>query len=296
MKVKNIGVIFPSSFCCGKDKIQETINFFKKYNINLIFARKNIVDINGFCGTDEERVKEIHDIFLNKNVDVVFAFNGGLGCNRIINKLDYNLIKNSEKPLFGYSDITILHNAIIKNTNLKTYHSPMLDWASRTDGIDSNSLNYFINFLLNKDNAEYRNNLLKDVIILKNGVAEGLSIGGNLGLLCQSIGTKADFNTNNKILLIEDVGEKITTIYNKLYHLKNAGKFDNIKGLLIGGMNYIEPEENFYNNVNEIILEIFENKNIPIVANFPFGHDRRKMIIPLNATIKIDTYNNKYDF
>ena len=295
MQIKNIGVIFPSSFC-DKKKIDETINFFKNKGFNLIFARNNIKNINNFAGTDEEKINEINEIFSNKNVDIVFAFKGGMGLSRIIDKIDYDIIKKSGKPLFGYSDITLLHNAIIKNTGLITYHSPMLDWASRTDDIDLDSLNYLINFLSNKDNTEYRKNLLKDVIVLKDGTAKGLTIGGNLALLSDSIGTKADFDTKNKILLIENVGEKITRIHEELFHLKNAGKFDNIKALIIGGMNYIEAETGFYSNVNDIILEIFKDIKIPIISNFPFGHDKRKMIIPLNNIMEIDTYNNKYGF
>ena len=262
----------------------------------MIFARKNIENVNNFAGTDEEKIKEINDIFSNKNVDIIFAFKGGMGLSRIIDKIDYDIIKKSGKSLFGYSDITLLHNAIIKNTGLITYHSPMLDWVSRTDDIDLNSLNYLLNFLSNKNNTEYRQNLLKDVIVLKDGTAEGLTIGGNLALLSDSIGTKADFNTDNKILLIENVCEKITRVHEELFHLKNAGKFDNIKALIIGGMNYIEAETGFYPNVNEIILEIFKNINIPIISNFPFGHDKRKMIIPLNSTMEINTFDNKYKF
>jgi len=295
MQIKNIGVIFSSSFC-DKEKINKTINFFRTKGFNLIFARKNIENVNNFAGTDEEKIKEINDIFSNKNVDIIFAFKGGMGLSRIIDKIDYDIIKKSGKSLFGYSDITLLHNAIIKNTGLITYHSPMLDWVSRTDDIDLNSLNYLLNFLSNKNNTEYRQNLLKDVIVLKDGTAEGLTIGGNLALLSDSIGTKADFNTDNKILLIENVCEKITRVHEELFHLKNAGKFDNIKALIIGGMNYIEAETGFYPNVNEIILEIFKNINIPIISNFPFGHDKRKMIIPLNSTMEINTFDNKYKF
>ncbi len=295
MQIKNIGVIFPSSFC-DKEKIDKAINFFKNRGFNLIFARKNIKNINNFAGTDIEKINEINEIFSNKDVDVVFAFKGGIGLSRIIDKIDYDIIKKSKKTLFGYSDITLLHNAIIKNTGLMTYHSPMLDWASRTDDIDLNSLNYLLNFLSNKDNTEYRQNLLKNVVVLKNGVAKGLTIGGNLSLLSDCIGTKADFDTNNKVLLIENVGEKITKVHEELFHLKNAGKFDNIKALIIGGMNYIETEIGFYLDVNDIILEIFKDINIPIISNFPFGHDKRKMIIPLNSAMEIDTYNKKYYF
>ena len=75
-----------------------------------------------------------------------------------------------------------------------------------------------------------------------------------------------------------------------------TGKFDNIKGLIIGDMSDIKPENDFYKDVNEIILEIFENKNIPIVSNFPIGHYGKNIIIPLNSVIKIDTYSGKYDF
>ncbi|MDD2839771.1 MAG: LD-carboxypeptidase [Rickettsiales bacterium] len=295
MRIENIGVIFPSSFC-DKEKIEKTINFFKNRGLNLIFARNSVKNINNFAGTDEEKISEINEIFSNESVDIVFAFKGGMGLSRIIDKIDYDIIKKSGKSLFGYSDITLLHNAVIKNTGLITYHSPMLDWASKTDDIDLDSLNYLLNFLSNKDNTEFRQELLKDVVVLKNGTARGLTIGGNLALLSDSIGTKADFDTNNKILLIENVGEKIIRVHEELFHLKNAGKFDNIKALIIGGMNYIEEEMGFYSNVNDIILEIFKDKNIPIISNFPFGHDKRKMIIPLNSRIEISTTGNEYRF
>lgn len=191
--------------------------------------------------------------------------------------------------MLGYSDLTILHNAIIKHTDLISYHSPMLEWASR-DNVDKASQEFFFNFLNGEDNDALTKELCKDIRILRASKQKeiiGKTIGGNLEALTACIGTKSDFDTNNKIFLVENVGNNITQVHEMLEHLKRAGKFDNIKALLIGGMNYITQEEGFFDNTYDLILDILQDYQFPILTNCPFGHDLRKMIIPLNLKIII---------
>lgn len=294
MKYKNIGVIFPSSYS-PPDLIAKTFSVFKNKGFNIITARDSFKNINGFAGSDKERINEIHSIYSNPNVDIVIAFAGGVGLSRIVDDIDYSIIKKSGKFLLGYSDLTLLHNAIIKNTDLISYHSPMLEWASR-DNVDKNSQEYFFDFLNGEINLSLQNELFKDIKILKGTNIDKISaktIGGNLEALVSSIGTKNDFDTKDKIFLIENVGNKITMVHEMLYHLKRSRKFDNIKALLIGGMNYIELEDGFYSNVENIILDMFQDKNFPIISNLPFGHDKQKIIMPLNKKISINTLENK---
>lgn len=295
MQIKNIGVIFPTEYV-DNSEIEKVIKLFKEHDINLIFHRNTLERKYFFAGSDRDKIEEIHAVFSNPDVDAVFCFSGGLGLERIVDNIDYSIIKKSSKPLFGFSAITMLHNSIIRNTNITTYHSPVLDCVELGERLNTDAFQYFFDFLKGRINTQAKNNLLKNIKVLKNGKAKAKTIGGNLSTLNRCIGTRSDFDCGNKILLIEDGWESVVAIYQKLFHLKRSGKFDNIKGLLIGTMNDIEPESNFYGSVDEVVLDMFKNVDIPIVSNFPFGHSLRNMIIPLNKEVEIDTERGIWEF
>ena len=89
------------------------------------------------AGTDEERAKDLNDMFKDKSVNAIIALRGGSGSARILDKLDYDAIKNNPKIFIGYSDITAIHLAIFKITGLVTFHGPVAvsSWNSYSTAI-----------------------------------------------------------------------------------------------------------------------------------------------------------------
>lgn len=292
--IKTIGLITPSYFPTD-EQITKIKHFLENEGFRVIvspFYSKWQV----FAGTKEERIKGIEELYKNKDVDCIISIKGGYGCLSLVDNIDYNIIKANPKPLLGFSDMTALHTAIIKHVNVVTYHAP--NATNLVNGkINKESVENLLAFLKGHSTNLSGSELLKNVHILKHGKAEGKSIGGNLSLLQETIGTKIDPDFDNKILFIEDAGMEILEVYNKLLHLKRADKLKNIKGIVVGEMVYIgNCEKDFTMNCDDIIKDIFDEYKIPIVTNFPFGHGKNNIVIPLNANFAMDTKKDLFKF
>lgn len=122
------------------------------------------------------------------------------------------------------------------------------------------------------------------VEILRPGTAEGVLIGGCLTLICTSIGTAYEIETDGKIVFIEDTDEAPYRIDRMLSHLKGLGKFDRVKGIVFGQMPRCQPER-----LPEIILEILEEFSFPIFFGFPSGHGDALATLPFGIHARIDS-------
>lgn len=119
---KTIGIIAPSYYV-SDEKLTKIKDFLNQKGYDCIFADNVYKKYQVYAGSIEDRVKGVEDIYKNEKVDIVLALRGGDGCLSIIDLIDYDIIKKNPKPLYGYSDISALHSAIIKNTNQKTFYS-----------------------------------------------------------------------------------------------------------------------------------------------------------------------------
>jgi muramoyltetrapeptide carboxypeptidase len=116
----------------------------------------------------------------------------------------------------------------------------------------------------------------------KSGVASGKLVGGNLSIVYSLLGTDDAIDFTDTILFVEDLAEHLYHIDRMFYALGKAGAFDKIKGLIVGGMTDLEDTDiPFGKSVEEIILDHFKYRNIPIAFGFPAGHisDNRALIL-----------------
>jgi muramoyltetrapeptide carboxypeptidase len=61
-----------------------------------------------FSGTVEERLEDLHWAFADEDIEAIFCTRGGYGSNYLLEDLDLDVIRKNPKPLFGYSDLTVL--------------------------------------------------------------------------------------------------------------------------------------------------------------------------------------------
>ncbi|MGM0410337.1 MAG: S66 peptidase family protein [Bacillota bacterium] len=291
-KGAKIGIVAPASPPNIK-KLEKGIKFLKDWGLKVQEA-PHLREVRGYlAGEDKERAADLHEFFSNNNIDAIWCAGGGYGTPRLLQILDYDLIKKNPKPFIGYSDITALHLAFNKFANLITFHGPMIatELGDNPDEITIESIkkilfnDYTIDFL-----KEFK---LDELEIINSGIAEGEITGGNLALLAATIGTPYELQTDNKLLFIEDIGEEAYSIDRMLSQLKNAAKLDNLAGLIIG--NFTDSKAKSYDpslTVDEIINDYFADKKYPIIRHFPFGHDKTQLTIPLGVRAKLDTLNN----
>ena len=284
-----IGLVCPSSKIKAEDviKCKESV---EKLGFEPVFA-KNINDAYaGYMAGDEKtRAYWINKMFEDDEIDGIFCIRGGDGSSRIMQYLDYDLISKKPKVFVGYSDVTNLLNAFSKDCGFVTYHGPMvLSNMIDFNDFSKESLLSMVketnqDEILNFKNADYA------IEILRYGKAEGRLSGGNLSLLSASVGTPYEFESKNRIIFIEEVGEPLSKIDKWIYHLRNSGKFDECAGVVLG--QFIEitnPDDETFGAI-ESIGDALRNFDFPVVYNIQAGHGKPNLTLPIGATCTIDT-------
>ncbi len=258
---------------------------------------KNVYKKRGYlAGTVKERVSDLHDMFRDPQVDALIAIRGGYGSAQLLPHLDYDLIKKKPKILVGYSDITSLLNGIHRQTGLVTFHGPVAvsTFADYTK-------KYFMDVLTKPKavgliDAESFNNdsrLINEVWTFRGGVGEGRLWGGNLTLMQALIGTPYDFSGDNSILFFEEVGEEPYDLDRILNQMKQAGKFNNCRGVFFDRLDSTKPASykpafNSSLSVEEVIEDVFKDFNFPVCVGFSIGHIANKPTLPIGIRARLD--------
>lgn len=286
-KGDTIGFVTPAGPIKNHIALENAVKFFEKNGYNVELAT-HLKDSNGYLSsTDDFRADDLNKFFLDKEIKAIICVRGGYGCVRILDKINYDAIKNNPKIFVGCSDITALLSNINKETGLVTFHGPMTDGDWGAEEIDSFTFDNFFNFIEGDFSKiyEFKNNLKYKCI--KTGITEGKLIGGNLCVLCSLFGTKFQSDFKDKILFIEDVNEPMYKIDRMLQQLKYAGIFGQIKGLLAAEFTGIEDT----NGLEELISEITGEYNIPVGYGFSASHSRSKTTLPIGAKVEFDSKN-----
>lgn len=285
-KGDTIGLISPASI-----ESIENINKGKKVLENLGFniaEGKHIYDKWGyFAGRDKDRAEDISKMFLDDSIDMILCVRGGYGSMRILPYIDFNLIKRHPKIIMGYSDITVLLNAINERCNLITFHGPTLS----SDLQEENTLKSLLNTLIDGDKPYSIMNPSSIVLECygKENV-EGELVGGNLCLITSNLGTPYEIDTKNKILFLEEVGEEPYRIDRMLTQLLLAGKLQQCKGIILG--QFTDCETNGEKENDFTLWQVIENRilslNKPVMVNLMSGHSYPKLTLPIGAKVELN--------
>ena len=250
------------------------------------------------AGTDAQRASELMSYFKDKSVRAIFPGTGGYGSTRILSMLDYNIIKSNPKIFIGFSDITALHIAFNQLANLITFHTPnpMYGLGSKK-GLDPISELYFWSLLMNSNDYTYEIpfDLYGDSLKVQTmvpGIASGKLVGGNLSLICSTMGSVYEAETRGSILFIEDVGEAPYRIDRYLSELKLAGKLDLVNGIIIGRFSRREteaPDRSTDFKMHQVFQQYFSIMKVPVIFNFPSGHGSKNVSLPLGCIVEINT-------
>jgi muramoyltetrapeptide carboxypeptidase len=285
-----IGVVSPS-YWLEKKGLGNAVTVFQKKDYEVQLGDSVYLKDGPFAGTPQQRANDINQMFSDPNIDAIFCARGGYGANRVLPLLDYDLIQSKPKIFMGYSDITAFLTSITQKTGLVTFHGPML--STFKNKLVPYNLDTLVNVLSGKEDIRIvEPNELKPTI-LKSGKAIGPLWGGNMCLLVNRLGTKNQLNTDGVILFIEDVDENLYAFDRMLFHMKEAGMFENIRGLIVGELTEMKDEIiPFGKTTDEIILDVCGDLNIPIVTNFPCGHGNYQATLPISLPVELRADNN----
>jgi len=277
-KGDTIGIVCPSGYM-PLDKVETCINTLKNWGYQVIVGNTVGNQFNYFSGTDEERLKDLQSMLDDTAIKAILCGRGGYGLSRIIDKIDFSKLKKNPKWIIGYSDITLLHSHINKQLKIATIHSPMA--AAFNDGGFENQYVISLQKVLKGNITKYTSNYHS---YNKNGVATGELIGGNLCMLAHTLGTNSAFNTKNKILFLEDIGEYIYNIDRMFLQLKRAGFFKDLLGLVVGSFTDLKDTTTpFGKDVYDIIKEHIAEYDFPVAFNFPVGHQTENYALKIGV-------------
>ena len=287
-KGDTIGIICPSGFM-PLNKVQACIETLHNWGYKVIVGKTVGNQFNYFSGTDDERLFDLQTMLDDKNINAILCARGGYGLSRIIDKIDFKSFKKKSKWIIGYSDVTLLHSHINTNLKIATLHSPMA--AAFNDGGYKNEFLASLQKALKGNKAKYSCN---NHHLNKTGKVTAELVGGNLCMIVHSLATKSFYNTKNKILFIEDIGEYIYNIDRMLVQLKRAGFLQNLAGLVVGGFADMKDTSiPFGKTVYEIIDEHIKEYNFPVCYNFPVGHQTENCALKVGGIYTLSISNKK---
>ncbi len=285
-----IGIISPASFPSDMSRIEKGVNYLERMGYRVVVG-KNVGKERGYlAGDDTQRLEDLHTMFENKDVKAIINVRGGYGTGRLLDMIDYNLIKKNPKIFVGYSDITALQMAFLQKAGLVTFAGPMLAVDFWKEEVEQFTEEFFWEMVTNpKKIGKIHNPNDEKFYTLTKGRGEGIMIGGNMALVVSLLGTPYMPKFKDKILILEDIAEPPYRIDRMLYQMKYNGVFEQIQGLILGRFVdcYDSPDAKTL-TLNEVLDDYLSDLKIPIIYNVKHGHISENLTIPFGLNTKMN--------
>jgi muramoyltetrapeptide carboxypeptidase len=293
-----IGLVTPGSSVTS-EQLTGCITKLEEMGFRTTYNDSVLSEYGYFAGTDRERADELMEMFSREDVDGIWCVRGGYGSIRILDLLDYTQIKKNSKVFMGYSDITALLTSIYQEAGLVTFHGPV--GISDFNGFSMKSI---LRVLMEPD-KEYqypyrrekgtRDKPEFDHYTITGGAAEGLLIGGNISVLDSMIGTRFEPNFENRIVYLEEIGEKTYRVDKMVFHLLSGTNLKKAAGIVLGvfpecNINNEEPSLSLRVALDDLLLPL----GIPVSYGNSFGHIKRMVTIPTGIRAAMDADHNRF--
>ena len=266
--------------------MQRAVGVFEDLGYELVMGKTTGLRKNQCAGSPGQRAADIMAMFEDSTIDAIICARGGYGSNRVLPLLDYDIIRDNPKIFIGYSDITGYLTSFAQKSGLISFHGPMLT----TYGLQTiqYNLDTFHQVLSGEGDMKIMSAQDCQARTLKSGMARGPLWGGNLTLMIERLGTEDQVDTSGSVLFLEDIDEKLYAFDRMMLHLKSSGSLDQIRGLVIGEMLEIgDSKVPFGKTVDEIVLDVCSDLDIPIISNFPCGHGDYQATLPVSHDVEI---------
>lgn len=278
--MKNVAIISCSNGLqeSARPTLDKLLKIFSSLGLNVVLSSTIYVKDDGFSsGSGKERGEELMNLYKDSSIDAIFDVSGGDLSNEVLEYIDFDVIKNNPKPFIGYSDLSVILNSIYSQSGAPSYL-----YQVRHIVTNEENLNRFTNFIkgLNNDLFNFKYNWIQGKSM------EGIVIGGNIRCTLKLAGTKYMPDFKGKILLLESLGGDVAKMRTFLTQLKLMGAFKEINGIILG--TFTEMEKNNYNpTIEELVKEIVNDKNMPIVKTKELGHGNDSKCIVIGKEIKL---------
>lgn len=262
-------------------RLQAGIDVLESWGLETVGPRTT-GNLRYFSAGDVERASEFEAAFANPDTRAVLAVRGGSGAARAMSHIDLDVVRSNPKIFCGYSDVTLLLDAIASRAGLMSFHGPMI--GVDLPRISDTARERFRRFLFGEDgwfNGEAEQ-------CWRPGRGSGILKGGCLAVLVTTLGTPYEIDTSDSILFIEDVAEAPYAIDRMIVHMKHAGKFDAVRGLVFGPMQSCDGGEG-PDLLREIVLDVLGDFDFPVLFGLQAGHGADNGVLPIGCEIELDS-------
>ncbi len=286
-----IAVPTPASPLLDLEYLERGVAWLEARGFRARLTRNANIGASFKAGHPELRAQDLHEAFSDPEVDAICPLAGGHAAPGVLRSLDYELIAANPKPFVGFSELTVVHAALVGRAGLVTFYGPMVsalavlpEWTQE-------------NWLRALTTAEPLGVVDADGPPARTvcpGVAEGELVGGTLSLVDTLLGTPFEIDTRGRILLLEDVNEEPPRVDRFLTHLLNAGTLQQCAGIWLGDFKHCEPRRqqprwDGYNlTIEELIEELIAPLGIPTIHGLRVGHGREVVTVPLGVRARLD--------
>lgn len=292
-KGSTLGIIAPAG-PYRENKLKDIKKKLEDYGYNIVFGNSCYTSYKGYLSVEDTlRAKDIENMFLDKSIDGIICIRGGYGTPRILELIDYDIIKKNPKVFVGFSDITALHIAFNQKANLVTFHGIMAGNSYNWDDFTYESLLNSINM---KNTLDIKNPCSHKIKTIIDGECKGKLVGGNLSLITATMGTQFEINTRDKILFIEEIDEPIYKIDRMITQLALGGKLDECSGIILGDFSGCNKQNRDDFELEELFKDRLEKFNKPCIYNLKSGHCMPMVTLPLGLDCILDATNKRICF
>jgi muramoyltetrapeptide carboxypeptidase len=278
-----IGIVAPASNI-KKDLLEQGCRELEGLGFKTYLRSDITSSYRYFSGTRERRLGEFLEMLRSPDIHAIFCARGGYGSGQLLRDIDPDVIRQNAKIVNGSSDITILLNWIVR-AGVVSFHGPMVATAIRegTSGYDRAVL---LDLLQGRREVSFPT---EGTSVLRSGLGEGRLTGGCLSLVVATLGTEHEIDTQDAMVFLEDADTKPYQIDRMITHLKQAGKFEGVRGVIFGEMLNCAQNANQGYTLQEVLLDLMREFAFPILFGFPTGHTSRpNVIVPIGVRARLD--------
>ena len=249
------------------DELQNTLMGIGKIPIlsNFLYAKENV-----FSGSGEERAKVLMDFYRDDEIKAIYDVSGGDLANEVLTFLDFDTIAKSDKKFWGYSDLTVILNAIFT----KTGKSSVLYQVRNLVGPEGE-----------KQKARFEADELYQISyeFLRGEEMQGTLVGGNIRCLLKLAGTEYWPDMDGKILLLEAMGGGPAQMATYLNQLSQIGVYKKVKGILLGTFSQMENNEESP-TITDLVMKYIPD-DLPVAKTQEIGHGADSKAIMIGEEI-----------
>lgn len=315
-----IGIITPSAPAPVKfhERYKRGLNQLREMGFNIVEGKCSTKSQAYRSSTIKERSEEINELIYNKDVKAIISTIGGTNSNSLLPYIDYEYLKNHPKIFMGYSDVTALLLGIYTKTGLTTFYGPAIvpSFGEYPEMLPKGKEYFHDVVQLNKrapftlDIPEFWteemldwNTQVRGKKMVKNegwkclrtGIVNGKLIGGNLNTMSGFMASNYFPNLKDSILFIEDSFKDMAIQERLLSMLKVAGVFDEIKGLIVGKHEHFNDLNSPF-TMEDLLVEVIGDTNIPILTNVDIGHTFPSHVFPIGIEVELDARKGTITF